>query len=149
MKRILVFITKGPKICRLSNQQIQQISNNLLSLKLPSNFNRQPRSIKDLCYWKATEYRSFLLYLGPIVLKGILSEASFKHFLALHVGMFILLDEDKINNSDTVPYARKLLCWFCENCVEVYGDLFAVYNVHALRHLADDVLHHKLSLIHI
>ena len=58
----------------------------------------------------------------------------------------ILLDEDKINNSDAVSYARKLLCWFSENCVEVYGDLFAVYNVHALRHLADDVVHHKCSL---
>ena len=86
---ILVFITKGPEICRLSNEQIQQISNHLLSLKLPSNFNRQPRSIKDLCYWKATEYRSFLLYLGPIVLKGILSEASYKHFLALRVVYFV------------------------------------------------------------
>ena len=47
VKRILVFITKEPKICRLSNQQIQQISNNLLSLKLPSNFNRQPRSMES------------------------------------------------------------------------------------------------------
>ena len=115
VKRILVFISKGPKICKLSVQQTQQISDRLLKIKLPSNFNRQPRSIKDLCYWKATEYRSFLMYHGPIVLKGIVSDATYKHFIALHVGISLLLNEDKVLDSSALSYARNLLCWFSEN----------------------------------
>jgi len=62
VKRMLVFLTKGPKTCRLSNQQVSLLSERLVALngKLPSDFNRQPRRLNDLCYWKATEFRSFL-----------------------------------------------------------------------------------------
>ena len=61
VKRMISFWVKGPKVCRLSNQQIILVSNHLIQLRLPSNFNRQPRGLKDLCYWKATEFRSFFI----------------------------------------------------------------------------------------
>ncbi|KAF0749123.1 Uncharacterized protein FWK35_00016978 [Aphis craccivora] len=35
-----------------------------------SEFSRLPRSLDVLEYWKATEYCTFLLYTGPILLKG-------------------------------------------------------------------------------
>jgi len=45
LKRILVFLIKGPKICKLSYQLVSQISEKLQSHrgKIPSEFNRQPR----------------------------------------------------------------------------------------------------------
>lgn len=36
------------------------------------------------------EFRAFLLYLGPVVLKGILPKDFYKHFLAVHVAKQIL-----------------------------------------------------------
>ena len=48
-----------------------------------------------------------------------------------------------------VSYARDLLCWFVKNSRCVYGNLFTVYNVHALTHIADDVVYHGSSLNHI
>ncbi|KAF0711158.1 Uncharacterized protein FWK35_00024933 [Aphis craccivora] len=61
---------------KLSRQIIQRISNFLSSSRLPVEFTRQPRELKYLLRWKATEFRSFLLYLGPIALKGNLDQAN-------------------------------------------------------------------------
>ena len=60
---------------------------------MPSEFARQPRSLQELDRWKATEFRQFLLYTGPVVLKGIVSKELFQHFLTLNVAMTILLQE--------------------------------------------------------
>ena len=40
-----------------------------MSRSFPQEINRNGQSISDVCRWKATEFRSFLLYSGPITLK--------------------------------------------------------------------------------
>ena len=50
----------------------------------PSEFQRKWRPLSLLGRWKATEYRPFMLYAGPFVLKGIISDASYNNFLQLH-----------------------------------------------------------------
>ncbi|CAB3978409.1 Hypothetical predicted protein [Paramuricea clavata] len=49
-KRILHYLKKGPRICKLSSQQFAQISDNLKALQgaMPSEFARQPRSLDEL-----------------------------------------------------------------------------------------------------
>ena len=96
VRRILHYLMKGPRICRLSQQQIHLISDNLVNLngKLPSEFSRQPRSLDLIDRWKATEFREFILYTGPLVLKDILHEGYYIHFLTLHCAMRILLSPD-------------------------------------------------------
>jgi len=56
---------------------------------MPSDFSRRPRSLDELAYWKATEFR-----LCPIVLKGIVSQEIYLHFLTLHIALTILLNEN-------------------------------------------------------
>ena len=75
-KRLLEFITSGPRCCKISNTQSQMLSEALVAYngKLPREFARQPRSLDYLSRWKATEFREFLLYTGIIVLKKVLSE---------------------------------------------------------------------------
>ena len=130
MKRMLGSLTKGPNACKLSHQLISQISKRLLTHNglMPSEFNRQPRSLSELCYWKSTELRHFLLYHGPVVIKGIVSNLIYNHFLALHVATILLLkSEPKVNE---VEFAKKLLIWFVKNSEMVHGCTFNVYNVH-------------------
>lgn len=55
-----------------------------LILHFPASF---PGSLENwmnyqISRWKATELRSFLLYIGPIVLKNTLSDDCFKHFMS-------------------------------------------------------------------
>ena len=147
-KRILFYLRKGPRTCKLSSQQINQISSQLVLLKgaMPSEFARQPRSLLEVDRWKATEFRQFLLYTGPIVLKGIVSKEVYEHFLALSVAISILLETNRERRNTYLDYATKLLEFFVKNCQHIYGDSFTVYNVHSLLHLADDVRHFNCSL---
>ena len=68
VKRILFYLKKGPRNCKLSQKQWSEVSDNLVSLngKMPREFSRQPRALYELERWKATEYRQFVLYTGPV-----------------------------------------------------------------------------------
>lgn len=125
-----------------------RVSQNLISLngQLPSEFSRQPRSLEYLEKWKATEFRQFVLYTGAIVLKGIVNQNVYKHFLTLTVSLSFLLDSDDDKRNNYLEYARQLLEYFVKKCDIVYGTTFNVYNVHNLCHLADDVKNHRCSL---
>jgi len=146
MKKLLLHWIRGPFQTRLGASKVQLISKRLLDLAeyFPREFARKPRSLSDIARWKATELRQFLLYTGPIVLKGILDDALYEHFMMLHVAIKILVNKDfciKDNAS-----AKSLLVSFVKNCKTLYGNTFIVYNVHNLIHLADDVLFHGVHL---
>lgn len=51
-----------------------------LNGKMPREFARQPMSLDYLDKWKATEFRQFLLYTGPVVLKSVVSADTYHHF---------------------------------------------------------------------
>lgn len=148
VRRFLNFLKKGPRECRLSQGQINQISESLLSLrgKLPSDFARQPRSLSELDRWKATELRQFLLYTGMLVLKGVLPSLQYEHFLTLVVAMRILVDGNTERRTKYLDYAKQLLIFFVGKCSEFYGSSFTVYNVHSLLHLHEDVQYFGCTL---
>ena len=81
VRRILNYLEKGP-VGKISALQLREISDRLIMLngKMPSEFARQTRRLQELDRWKATEFRQFLLYTGPVVLKGIVSKELFEHF---------------------------------------------------------------------
>ena len=148
VKRLMLCWKEGSRPHRLSAGQLTLISNNLLQYKgmLPVEFARQPRELKELKRWKATEFRQFLLYTGPVVLKNVLSEEQYEHFLCLSVAMRIVLDEDDEFRNDFIAYAKDLLSYFVPRCREFYGDTFTVFNVHSLYHIVDDASFHNCSL---
>lgn len=82
VRRLLTFLKQGPRAGKLSQRQIGEISSKLVSLngKLRREFARQPRSLAFLDRWKATEFRQFLLYTGPVVLRSVLPENFYHHF---------------------------------------------------------------------
>lgn len=148
VKRMLSFLKSGPRQCRLSGQQLDILSGKLSALngKMPREFARQPRSLYYLDRWKATELRQFLLYTGPLVLRSVVSNQVYNHFLTLRVAMSILLESDEDFRHDHISYARELLKYFVKTSEMVYGDTFVSYNIHSLIHIADDVEHYGVSL---
>lgn len=148
VKRIIYFLKHGPAVCRLSYQQMCDISKKLqfLSGKLPSEFARQPRSMFEVERWKATEFRQFLLYTGPVVLKDIISDTMYEHFLSLSVAMSILLTSDQDKRMAYLEYAQQLLNFFVDKSIEIYTATVLVYNVHCLKHLPEDVRNFNCSL---
>ena len=91
VRRILNYLKTGPDR-KISANQINEISSLLLSLNvyLPNEISRQPRSLKELDRWKATEFRQFLLYTGPTVLQDIIPDNAYEHFLPLSITLTIL-----------------------------------------------------------
>ena len=149
VKRMLLWLIEGPRLCRLSQLQQQQISDRLNSIrgKMPSEFARQPRGLQEVKRWKATEFRQFLLYSGPIVLKGKLSKSYYQHFLSLSTSITILCyPAQESRPMELLNYAEKLLIWFVREAKALYGTAFLSYNVHNLIHLVSDVRYHRCSL---
>jgi len=135
MKRLLEFWVRGKKPIRILEEKKDIISLSLLNIRkfVPSEFARLPRSLDDLEYWKATEFREFLLYTGVIVLKSNLKKDMYKHFLLLLVSIRILCSNDLCQKYNDL--ALKLLKIFVQNYSSIYGPQFINYNVHSLIHL--------------
>ena len=96
-------------VARLSQKQVKEISFKLESLTgtLSNEFARQPRSLEELKCWKTAEFRQFLLYTGPVVLKGVINDNIYVHFLALSVAIAILLNKHKIKDPTNIASLYK------------------------------------------
>ena len=111
-----------------------------MRVHIPTEFARKPRSLKELDRWKATEFRQFLLYTGPIILYRILDPAIYNNFLLLFSAISILVCPRL--SSNYAEYAKTLLKTFVNHYADIYGKDLVVYNVHGLIHLPDDVKMH-------
>jgi hypothetical protein len=88
-------------------------------------FNTKCRSLRDLKHWKATEFRIFVLYVGPV---------------ALSTSAIFILCSNLARDLNWVLYAGELLSQFvAEISIHNYKE-FYVFNVHSLLHLHLDVL---------
>jgi len=76
MKRLLLCWTLSGKKTKLSSAQKCQINARIAQFRhwVSKEFSRKPRSLDELGHWKATEFRTFLLYEGYFVLHGIVSD---------------------------------------------------------------------------
>ncbi|CAG7719096.1 unnamed protein product [Allacma fusca] len=139
MRKLMCLWTKGPAVpFKISANQQDQISKKLeqCSPYFGKEFARKSRSLKELDHWKATEFRNFLLYAGPVVLKDILLKHCYQNFLCLHVSVTILCCPIKIKQY--LQYARLLLVYFVKTFIGVYGEQNTTYNIHNLIHISDD-----------
>ena len=107
-----------------------------LSKYVPKEFNRKPQSFKDLGHWKATVYRFFLLYAGPIILNGIIPDECIKHFNLLSCAIRILCHPEDFKRNN--KFAEDLLLKFVKIFKTLYSEDYVTINVHMLIHLAAD-----------
>ena len=110
----------------------------LKTIRIPDEINRLPRSLADRKFWKAAEYRSFLLIYSPVILMGILPHSFYKHWLLLCNGIRLLF-LNKVT-ATMVKASRNCLYKFVALVPELYGSEHISYNVHILTHLPDAVL---------
>ena len=120
------------------SKSVSVVDKKLLSITPTLDITRLPRKIEsDLKHWKASEYRSFLLYYGAIVLKSILDQQRFCHYLLLVNAMHILLKCG--SREEDLEEAESMLINFCKHFAELYSECYLTLNVHQLVHLADSV----------
>ncbi|XP_029666377.1 uncharacterized protein LOC115237459 [Formica exsecta] len=127
MKKMLNLWVKGHQMSRLRAARAAQLSRDIIELReyIPIEFARRPRGINELNELEATEYRIFLLYLGPIILDKYLNADYFQHFCVLHTAIRILCHpEDCFRNN---LYANQLLLYFVKMFKILYGNDNLVY----------------------
>lgn len=141
MRKLLIhWVNRQATQHLITPEMLEEISERLESIRnwVPCEFARLPRSLSDLCRWKATEMRQFLLYTGPVVLEGVLPSPLFRHFLCLHVAIKMLSFEPLCYTQNR--YCAPLLKHFVRESAKLYGEHFITFNVHCLIHLPNDVL---------
>lgn len=137
-KLLNLWVKGGSKQYKLRSDSIHLLSRRLITIKsyFPKEFARKPRSLSHLKNWKATEYRTFLLYTGPHVVHDLLPKPYYDHFITLHCAITILCSKSLQRNFS--DYAGNLLRYFVENFGNLYGKEHLSYNVHNLIHIAED-----------
>lgn len=137
VRKMLLLWMKGPVNIRYPSWKIRDISKYLENLKnkMPCELARKPRKLDDIIRWKATEFRTFVLYIGTFVTKKVLKDEHWKHFFDLSIAMMILLSPDY---GKYISQARVLLNNFVKKFEIMYGRHLVSHNVHCLTHLCDD-----------
>lgn len=123
MKKMLTII----KECKTYGRkpEVSEISEKLLSLR---------RTLDELAFWKATEFRQFMLYTGMVVLHNTVNKDIYNHFLTLCTAIRMI---SCIKMCVTkVDLSEKLLKNFVENFGALYGTDKISFNVHSVLHVA-------------
>ena len=119
-------------------KNIKEIDNMLVHIKPPHKFRRTPRPIaKSVKYWKASEFRAWLLFYAIPILSEFLHRDYLHHLNLLVKSMHILLNSE-IRHSDLFT-AEKMLSVFYQTSVKLYPQQVCTMNVHSIIHLVQQV----------
>lgn len=105
----------------------------LLEIKIPDYMSRLTRSLRTRKFWKASEFRAWLLFYSLPCLKGILPHKYYQHYLLLVSAVFTLL-KTSISIEDYIAADAKIKM-FVMDMGRLYRFRDCVYNVHCLLHL--------------
>ena len=145
VKKILAyffFSQKATKLpCKITEGNKVQVSHDIrhFSKYLPSEFNRKLRPLNDFRHYKATEFRTFLLYFFPIFMHAYVPQRYFRHFLYLHFSVYSLLTDRAKEYADV---AEACFRNFFIDLKRLYGCGSQVFNMHILLHLPEFVRAH-------
>jgi len=149
IKRMLEYLFKPSKTTSIRNVTLNPAAIRAFNADLEiirsyiSRFDfarKPPKDMKNLPRFKATEFRQFLHYTGVILFKKHLGSKFYRHFLLLHVAVRLLSFRPWCYESNSL--AHELLTEFVKKAATLYTESFVCYNLHALLHLAMDVLIH-------
>lgn len=119
-----------------SANTIKVISEYLEKCKMPIEIHRSVRSLNCLSFWKALEYRTFLHYIGVVILRDHMHPDAYNNFLMLFCAITICFSKHYVN---LLHIAERALEIFNEQYIDLYGIDAIGSNVHGLCHLVDEV----------
>uniref|UniRef100_A0AAG5DRN7 Uncharacterized protein n=1 Tax=Anopheles atroparvus TaxID=41427 RepID=A0AAG5DRN7_ANOAO len=124
---------------RWSSDQKGNISQFMRLTKLPSEVHRPFRPLESLQYWKATEFRSFLHYISPVIYKDVMHNEGYNHYLLYFCSITIFSSS---THKHLMPLARTMIKKFVNDFPTYYGRTHMSSNVHNLLHVHEDVEEH-------
>lgn len=124
---------------RLGMEHLKEsIDTRLLQIKPPSSISRLPRSLNDMNIWKASEWRSWLLYYAIICLQGFLKRKHLIHLGLLSSATNILLQRSV--TKEDIEKAHRYFLTYMFLFEKYFGKTYMVFNVHLLSHICRGVM---------
>ncbi|XP_055605845.1 uncharacterized protein LOC129754015 [Uranotaenia lowii] len=138
MKKLLTSWRTGKMTnkAKWSTFEKAKISEFLVNVRFPSEIHRRMRSLEFVSLWKGLEYRSFLNYVGIVILKSYLPEKYYDNFVYLYCAIRIC-SANKYKH--LLPVARCLFNDFINSFKSLYGVEYVTSNIHNLCHVVDEV----------
>lgn len=113
------------------------VNTRMCSIHPPSSVERLPRKISEYTYWKASEFKIWLLYYSVPILCDIMKPEYFEHYKLLVLGVSLLY-QDSISEQ-MMQRAKEALRLYVERFEGLYGLRHMTCNLHLLLHLSDVV----------
>lgn len=120
-----------------SSNCIRIINERLKSIVCPSVVTRLPRSIDERRLWKASEWRSWLIWYCLICFKGILPQKYLLHLALLVTAIHICLQKS-ISHS-MISTINELLLKYVIQMQSFFGEHAMRYNVHLLLYIPSSI----------
>ena len=121
--------------------QVKNADLKLLQIKPPATITRVPWSIQQhRHYWKAAEYRAWLLFYSIPVMLNILPTEYLAHHMLLVESVFILLQTSI--SPTMITKAEMMIKHYCFKMQAYYSMRCMTANLHHLLHLPQIVLQH-------
>ena len=108
------------------------INRQISKIKPTNEIQRLPRSLDSIAFYKASEYRAWMLFYGLPILSNFLP-AEYTHHLSLLVSSLHIIFSDCIYQED-LDIAHSLLSTFYESTGRLYSDSIYTANMHSLIH---------------
>ncbi|EEC04620.1 conserved hypothetical protein, partial [Ixodes scapularis] len=118
-------------------KKLTMINARLKNITPPYEFSRLPRSLCQRKFWKATEWRAWLLYYSPFVLNGVLPKPYFKNWCRFSAIMHALLAD--VVALDRLGAIEAEIAVFMREYQDLYGCAHMTFNLHLIVHLCDSV----------
>lgn len=110
----------------------------LLNIQPSTGITRSPRSIEHCCKWKASDWRSWLLFYCIPCLKGLLKDKYLTHLAMLSQATNILLQHSV--SSAKIEEAHNLFLRYCYYFQKYFELKHTIYNLHLLAHVCKYVI---------
>uniref|UniRef100_A0ABD2W9C4 Transposase domain-containing protein n=1 Tax=Trichogramma kaykai TaxID=54128 RepID=A0ABD2W9C4_9HYME len=124
-------------VSNLTDHDIEIIDSRMEKIAVPKHLKRFSRGISERHLWKAREWENFVLYYSIPVLKTILKDDKYYHWLLFVEGLYIIL-QDKIDIGE-LNKAHRLFNSFLADMTRNYGPHAMKYNIHLLSHVCKSV----------
>lgn len=143
MKKCLLRWFEGTKTYKTYFRKniIDKINLHLMKIRreMPTEIHRSIRDLGCLKFWKGTEFRTFLLYIGTVALKEDLSTEEYEHFKLLFCSIVLCSTKAYASIIDRSILVDTMLADYFEGYIEIYGQHTITSNVHNISHILDDV----------
>lgn len=114
------------------------LNERLLNIQTTSDISYKPRTLDDRSFFRAVEYRNFLLYYSRYVLSSILPKKYVDHLELLSAALYKLLKKEQ--RVEEINEASDMLISFADKFEEYFRKESVTMNVHLLRHVGTVVI---------